>query len=252
LEHLGRSLSARLRVQPVIGNWSTHVANGAVFALQYDVLNDFEPISLIVDSPMLLVANNAIPAKNLRELVTWLKANPNKASQGTPGMGGAGHLAGVFFQKVTDTRFAFVPYRGVGHAMQDMIAGRIDMMFDLAANSLPHVHAGSIRAFAVLAKNRLSGAAHIPTVDEAGLPGLYFSSWQAMWAPKGTPKSIIEKLNAAVVDALADPAVRQRLVDMAQEIPARQQQIPEALGKLQKSEIDKWWPIIKAANIKAE
>ena len=234
------------------GNWSTHVANGAVFALQYDLLNDFEPISLVVDSPMLLVANNAIPAKNLRELVAWLKANPNKASVGTPGMGGASHLAGVFFQKVTETHFAFVPYRGVAPAMQDMIAGRIDMMFDLAANSLPHVHVGSIRAFAALAKNRLSGAAHIPTVDEAGLPGLYVSSWQAIWAPKGTPKLVIEKLNAAVVDALADPAVRQRLVDMAQEIPLREQQTPEALGKLQKSEIDKWWPIIKAANIKAE
>jgi tripartite-type tricarboxylate transporter receptor subunit TctC len=234
------------------GNWSTHVASGATLALTYDVLNDFEPVALIAHSPMLMTANNAIPAKDLKEVVAWLKANPDKASQGTPGVGGAAHLAGVFFQRMTGTRFQFVPYRGVGPAMQDMIAGRVDLMFDFVSNSLPHVRAGSIKAHAILAKSRLGTAPDIPTVDEAGVPGLYASSWQAIWVPKGTPRTLVGKLNAAVVDALGDPVVRQRLTDMAQEIPPRDEQTPEALGALQRAEIEKWWPIIKGANIKGE
>jgi tripartite-type tricarboxylate transporter receptor subunit TctC len=234
------------------GSWSTHVVNGAILALQYDLVNDLKPVSLIVDSPLLIIARKDMPAKDLNELIAWLKANPDKASQGTAGVASASHLAGVLFQKETGTRFQFVPYRGLGPALQDLLAGRTDLMFDLVANSLPQVRAGSVKAYAVTTGSRLAAAPNIPTVDEAGLSGLYVSSWQALWVPKSTPKNLIDKLNAAVVDALADPAVRQRLVDLGQEIPPREQQKPEALGTLQKAEIEKWWPIIKAANIKGE
>ncbi len=235
-----------------IGHWSTHVVNGAVYSLPYHVLNDFEPISLIADNPQLIVAKNAVPAKNLQELIAWLKANPDKASQGTAGPGSASHVAGAYFQSNTGTRFQFIPYRGAAPAMQDLLAGQIDLMFDQAANALPQVKAGQIRAHAVTAKTRLAAAPDIPSVDEAGLPGFYVSVWHALWAPKGTPKDVIAKLNAAVIEALANPAVRQRLVDLGQELPAREQQTPAALVAHHKAEIDKWWPIIKAANIKAQ
>jgi len=234
------------------GNWPTHVLNGAVYALPYDVLKDFEPVAQLVNETMLIVARKTMPANDLKELIAWLKANPDKASVGTTGPGGVSHVLGVFFQKETGTRFQFVPYRGVGPAMQDMVAGQIDMMFDLTANSLPQVRAGTIKGYAVTARSRLPALPDVPTVDEAGLPGFYASNWRALFVPKGTPKPIVDKLNAAVVDALADPAVRQRLADLGQEIPPREQQSPEALGTLQKAEIEKWWPIIKAANIRAD
>jgi tripartite-type tricarboxylate transporter receptor subunit TctC len=233
------------------GTWSTHVVNGATLALAYDVLSDLEPVALIAHSPMLLIAKKSNPANDLKEFVAWLKAHPDKALQGTPGIAGAAHLAGIFFQKMTGTRFQSVPYRGVGPAMQDLIAGRVDLMFDLVANSMAHVRAGSVKAHAVLAKTRLGTAPEIPTVDEAGSPGLHVSSWQAIWMPRGTPKAVIGKVNAAVVDALGDPTVRQRLTDIAQEIPPRDEQTPEALGALHRAEIERWWPIIKAADIKA-
>jgi tripartite-type tricarboxylate transporter receptor subunit TctC len=234
----------------VLGMKDTHVLNGAVFALRYDVLKDFEPIALISNAPTLIVAKNAMPANDLNSLVAWLKANPGKASQGIQGSGG--HIEGIIFQNVTGTRFQFVPYRGAGPAVQDLVAGQIDMMFAGTTNTLPQVRAGRIKALAVMAKSRLSGALDILTVDEAGLSGLYSSNWQGLWAPRGTSKVIIAKLNAAVMDALADETVRQRLGDLGQEIVPRDQQAPEALGALQKAEIEKWWPIIKAANIKAE
>jgi tripartite-type tricarboxylate transporter receptor subunit TctC len=233
------------------GTFSTHVINGATFSLQYDVLNDFTPIALVSDSPMVLVGTKAIPANDLNGLISWLKTNPN-ATFGTVGIGGAGHLAGVLFQRLTGVSLQAVPYRGVGAAMQDIIAGRIDLTFDLVANSLPHVRAGKITSYAVLSRHRLRSAPEIPAVDEAGLPGLYVSSWQAMWAPRGTPRAVVDKLNAAVMDALGDAGTRQRLIELAQEIPPREQQTPEALGALQRAEIEKWWPIIKAAGIKAE
>ena len=235
-----------------LGNWPTHVINGAVFKLQYDVRNDFEPVSLLATNPLLIVAKKAMPANDLKELIAWLKANPDKAAQGTSGAGGATHIAGVFFEKETGTRIQFVPYRGAGPAMQDLMAGQIDLMIDPAANSLPQVRAGTIKAYAVTAKSRLAAAPEIPTVDEAGLPGFYVSTWLAFFVPKGTPKNIIAKLNAAVVEALADPAIRQRLAGLGHEIPQREQQTPEALGAFHKAEIEKWWPIIKAAGIKAE
>jgi tripartite-type tricarboxylate transporter receptor subunit TctC len=236
----------------ILGSWVTHVVNGVVYALRYDVLNDFEPIGLIATNPLLIVAKKAMPAESLKELIAWLKANPDKATQGTTGAGSALHVAGVFFQKETGARLPFVAYRGGALAMQDLVSGQIDMMIDVAANSLPQVQAGNIKAYAVTDKRRLAAAPAIPTVDEAGLPGLYVSIWFALWAPKGTPKDIVGKLNAAVAGALADPAVRQRLADLGQEIAPHEQQTPEALGIHHKAEIDKWWPIIKAANIKAE
>ncbi len=236
----------------IFGNWATHVLNGAVYSLQYDLLKDFEPVSLLVAESMLIVTRKTMPAKDLGELIAWLKANPDKASAGTGGTGSYAHLVGVFFQKETGTRFAFIPYRGLGPAMQDLVAGRIDMIFDTSANSLQHVRTGSIKAYAVMAKGRLAEAIDIPTVDEAGLPGFYASNWRAIWAPRGTPKTVIRRLNAAVMDALADPTVRQRLAQFGQEIFPREQQTPEALGALHKAEIEKWWPIIKAANIKVD
>jgi tripartite-type tricarboxylate transporter receptor subunit TctC len=233
-----------------IGYWGTHVANAALYPLSYDVVSDFEPISLLAESPLLIVANKATPANNLKELVGWLKQNPDTSSWAVPGSGS--HVASVFFQKETGTRFRLIPYRGAGPAIQDLAAGRIDMAMLNVGPVLPQVRSGAIKAYAVTAKRRLAAAPDIPTVDEAGFPGLYSSVWFAFWAPAKTPKDVIARLNAATVEALADPAVRARLGDLAQEIFPREQQTPEALAALQKSEIDKWWPIIKAAGIKGE
>jgi tripartite-type tricarboxylate transporter receptor subunit TctC len=236
----------------VQGNFSTHVINGAVFKLPYDVQKDFEPISPLGQQSFLITTKKAMPAKTLSDLIAWLKANPDKAVQGTGGPGGMPHLIGVFFQKETGTRFGFVPYRGTAVAINDLVAGHIDMLIDTANNTLPHVRAGAIKAYAVTAKVRLPAAPDLPTVDEAGLPGFHFSSWQAFFAPKGTPTPIMEKVHAAVVDALADPEVQRRLADLGVEIFPREQQTPEALAALQQADIEKWWPMIKAANIKPE
>jgi tripartite-type tricarboxylate transporter receptor subunit TctC len=235
-----------------IGGLNTHVINGAVYALPYDVLNDFEPVAPISTIPLLIVAKQDAAAASLKELIAWLKANPDKTLVGTPGAGTPQHVAGIFFENITRTRFQFVPYRSSGAMIQDLLASRIDLIFDMADNSLPHLHAASLKAYAVTANTRLRVAPNIPTTDEAGLPGFYASVWRALWAPKGTPKTVINKLNAAVVDALADPLVRQRLTESGQEIPARAEQTAASLGALQKAEIEKWWPIIKAANIKVE
>src|SRR5258706_997340 len=236
----------------IIGHWSTHVVNGAVYALTHDVLKDFEPISLLTTNSYLIVAKNAVPANDLKSFIAWLKANPDVASEGTAGPGSPQHVSGVFFQNATGTRFQFIPYRGAAPAMQDLLAGQIDMIIDDPTNSLPHVRAGRIKAFAVTAPSRLAAAPEIPTVDEAGLPGFYFSRWHAIWAPKGTPKDVIAKLNAAGIGSLAEPAVRSRLADLGQDTFARQQQTPEALGAYHKAEIEKWWPMIKAAGIKSD
>ncbi len=235
-----------------IGDVSTHVFNGAIYSLQYDVLKDFEPVALLPSNPSIILAKNTLPAKNLQELIAWIKANPDKATAATAGHGSPSHVSLVRFQSATGTRFQLVPYRGAAPAMQDVIAGQVDMTFNQMANALPQVREGKLKALAVTSKTRVAAAPEIPTVDEVGLPGFYVSIWRGLWAPKGTPKDVIAKLNAAVIEALADPALRERLAAMGEEIPPRDQQTPEALAAFQKAEIDKWWPIIKAANIKAE
>jgi tripartite-type tricarboxylate transporter receptor subunit TctC len=235
-----------------IGQWSHYVLNGATYSLQYDLLADFAPISLVATGPMLLVGKKSLPADDLEGLVAWLKANGDKASAGTGGVGTPPHISGIFFQKMTGTHFQFVPYRGSAPAMRDLVAGQIDFMFDQASNVLPQLQAGTIKAFAVTAKQRLPSAPQVPTVDEAGLTDLYISVWHGLWAPKATPADVIAKLNGAAVAALADPSVRRKLADFAQEIPPADQLTPQALAAFQKAEIDKWWPIVKAAGIKAE
>jgi tripartite-type tricarboxylate transporter receptor subunit TctC len=235
-----------------IGDWSTHVINGAVYPLNYDLLQDFEPVALLPSSPQTFLAKNAVPARDLKELIAWLKANQDKVSWGTPGAGAPGHITALLLQNLIGARFQFVPYRGAAPAMQDLVAGQIDVTTNQTSNALPQIRAGKIKAYAVTSKARLDIAPEIPTADEAGLPGFYVSVWRGVWAPKQTPKSIVARLNAAVVETLADRAVRQRLAGIGEEIPARDQQTPEALGAFQKAEIEKWWPIIKAANIKPD
>jgi tripartite-type tricarboxylate transporter receptor subunit TctC len=232
------------------GNWSTFVSNGAFYTLPYDLIKDFEPVVLLPANSHLIASKKSVPAKDLAELVAWLKANQNNVSMATAGVGTGSHFAAILLQKLTDTQFPLIHYRGGGPALQDLLAGQVDLMTNQAAVFLPHARAGTIKVYAVLAEHRLPQAPDIPTADEAGLPGFYLSVWSGFWVPKGTPKEVIAKLNAAVVDILADPEVRQRILDLAYEIPPRDQQTPEALGALQKSEIEKWWPIIKAANIK--
>ena len=235
-----------------IGQLGTHVLNAAVYALPYDLLTNFEPVSPIASYPWLISAKKAIPADDLKGFIAWLRVNPDKASAGTSGAGSNIHLAGILFQKETGTRFQSVPYRGSGPASQDLVAGNIDILFDNVATAMPQMRAGRIKIFAVTAKNRLASAPEIPTVDEAGLPGFYVSSWYAFWVPSGTPKDVIAKLNSAVVDALADTSVRLRITDIGLEIFPREQQTPQALHALQKAEIEKWWPIIKEAGIRTE
>jgi tripartite-type tricarboxylate transporter receptor subunit TctC len=235
-----------------IGQWSTNVVNGAVYDLPYDLLKDFAPVARLVSGPQLLVASKDLPPKNLKEFIAWLKVEPGKALQGTAGIGSQQHVAGVYFKAATKTEFRFIPYRGAAPAMQDLIGGQIDFMFDQVGDALSAVRSGSIKAYAVTAKARLASAPDIPTTDEAGLPGFYISIWQGVWAPAGTPKAIIDKLNAAAVAAMADPDVRTRFHDLGQDIPLRAEQTPEAFAAFQEAEIEKWWPLIKAAHIRAQ
>jgi tripartite-type tricarboxylate transporter receptor subunit TctC len=235
-----------------IGQWSTQVVNAVTYALPYDVLTDFEPISLLVITPQLIIARKNFPAGSVKELIDWLKANPDKASAATVGAAGGAQVTGVYFQQATGTRFGFVPYRGGAPAMQDLIAGQVDIMFDQGANAVGQVKNGAIKAYAVLTKDRWPALPDVPSIDEAGVPSLYVSYWHGLWAPKGTPKEIISKLNAAIVGALGDAAARQRLADIGQEVLPRDQQTPEALAAYHKAETEKWWPIIRASNLKAE
>jgi tripartite-type tricarboxylate transporter receptor subunit TctC len=234
------------------GMWGTNVADGAIYSLDFDMLKDFEPIALVATQPFLIDARKTMPANNLKELIAWLKANGDKTTMGTSGVGSPSHVAGVLLENMLGVKWQMVSYRSAGLATQDLVAGFTDIQLDTPAVSLPHINAGALKAYAVTAKKRIAIAPDIPTTDEAGLPGYYFSFWHAMWAPKGTPKDIIAKLNAAVVAALADPQTRQKLTDLAQDIYPREQQTPEALHAFQTAEVEKWYPIIKAAGIKAE
>ena len=235
-----------------IGHIGTHVVNGAIYSLPYDLLKDLEPVAMVATNPQIIVSKNAIPAKNLGELIAWVKANQEKVSSVTGGAGTPSHVSGAYFQKTTGTQFQIIHYRGAAPAMQDLIAGHVDLTFEQAASGLPQVRSGKIRAYAVTSKTRLLAAPEIPTVDEAGLPGFYMAVWHGIWAPKSTPKAVIAKLNAAIAETLTDPAVIQKLVSLGQEIPPREQQTPDALGAHHKAEIEKWWPVIKAAGIKVE
>ena len=233
-----------------IGHWSTHVVNGAVYQLNYDLLKDLEPVGMIGGNPMIVVSKPGLAATNLKELVSWVKTNQEKVNVGTAGAGSSTHISGIYFQNEIGAKLQFIPYKGTGPAMQDLMGGQIDMMVDQLSNSLPQVKAGRIKGYAITAKERSAAAPDMPTVDEAGMPGLHISIWYGIWAPKGTPREVVAKLNQAVVDALADPDTRKRLGDLGMELVPRERQTPEALGAHQKAEIEKWWPIIKAADIK--
>jgi tripartite-type tricarboxylate transporter receptor subunit TctC len=236
----------------LIGQWGTQVVNPVTYNLAYDAATDFAPIALIANTPQLIIARKDFPASDVRELIAWLKANPDKAQAGTVGAAGGAQVAGMYFQKITGTRFGFVPYRGGAPAMQDLMAGRVDIMFDQAANAIAQVRAGTIRAYAVMTAERWHLAPDIPTIDESGAQGLHVSYWHALWAPKATPPDIIAKVNAAVVSALADPKVQQNFAAQGQDIWPRERQTPQALAAFYKAEIDKWWPIIKSEGLKAE
>jgi tripartite-type tricarboxylate transporter receptor subunit TctC len=231
------------------GLMSTHALNGAFYSLTYDVLNDFAPISPLVTNSLVLFARKTMPATDLKELIAWLKANPNKASAGIPAVGN--RLVAVFFQKETGTHFTIVPYRGNAPALQDLVAGQIDL-FVGTPEALSLTRTGSIKAYAVASHTRLAIAPDIPTFAEMGVPSVVLSGWWGLFAPRGTPKDIIGKLNAAALEAMAKPTVRTRLTDLGLEIFSREQQTPEALGAMQKADAEKWWPIIKEFGIRAE
>jgi tripartite-type tricarboxylate transporter receptor subunit TctC len=234
-----------------IGNWTSHVGAGAMYPVNWDVLKDLAPISLLTATPLVIVGKNQIPARDGKELIAWLKANPGKASAATVGAGSAAHVCEVYFEQQTGTRFQVVPYRGGAPAMQDIIAGQMDLMCAEGSQTLPFVRGGQMKAFAVMDKTRWPALPDVPTTDEIGAPGMYISFWHGLWAPKDTPQDVIAKLDKAVMEALADPAVRKRLTDLGAVIAQNDQQNPAALAAFHKAEIGKWWPIIKGMDIKA-
>lgn len=235
-----------------IGHLGTHVANGAIYKLNYDLVTDLEPVALLPSNPMIIVSRTGVPARTLKELLAWLKARPTPATAGTAGAGSGSHIAGLYFESATGLHLQYVPYRGTGPALTDLVGGQIDVILDQTSNSINQVRAGSIRAYAVTDSKRVESAPDIPTTDEAGLPGFHMTLWSGLWVPKGTPKDIVTRLNAAVAEALNDPAVQKKFADLGLQMPASDARSPEALGSLQKSEIAKWWPMIKAANVKID
>ena len=235
-----------------IGTSTTHMLTGGLYALQFDLLKDLEPIILIGSEPLLIVGRKSLPADDLKGLIAYLKANPDKASVGIAGVGATGHLTGISFQKETGTKFQFVPYRGNAPAMQDLLAEQIDFMIEPSSNFKSLVAAGSVKPYAITGKTRLPSSPEIPTADEAGLPGFFASLWYGLWVPKGTPKDIIAKLNATMVQVLADASVKARFAELGIQISPLDQQSPEVLRAFQQAETERWWPIIKAANLKAE
>jgi tripartite-type tricarboxylate transporter receptor subunit TctC len=234
------------------GNLGTHVANGVIYKLSYDLVTDFEPIVLLPSNPMIIVSKNAAPAKTLGELIAWLKAKPTPATSGTAGAGSGSHIAGLYLESVANIKLEYVPYRGTGLAMNDLVAGQIDVIIDQISNSAAQVRAGTIRAYAVSGDTRAETVPDIPTADEAGLSGFHMTLWSGLWAPKGTPKEIIDKLNRAAVEAMNDSEVRKQMANLGLQMPPSDQLTPEALGAMQKSEIAKWWPLLKAAGVRGE
>jgi tripartite-type tricarboxylate transporter receptor subunit TctC len=234
------------------GHLGTHVANGAIYKLGYDLVADLEPVALLPSNPMIIVSKNAVPAKSLKELLAWIKASSTPVTAGTAGAGSGSHIAGLYFDNAAGVKLQYVPYRGTAPAMNDLVAGQIDLMIDQTSNSIGQVRAGSIRAYAVTDSKRVETALDVPTTDEAGLPGFHMTLWSGLWVPKGTPQEIVAKLNAAAVDALNDPAVRKQLENLGLQMPPADQLSPQALGTWQKAEIAKWWPMIKAANVKVD
>jgi tripartite-type tricarboxylate transporter receptor subunit TctC len=235
-----------------IGTSTTHMLTGGLYALQFDLLKDLEPVIQIGSEPLLIVGKKSLPADDLKGLIAYLKANPDKASVGIAGVGATGHLTGISFQKETGTKFQFVPYRGNAPAMQDLLAEQIDFMIEPSSNFKSLLGAGSVKPYAITGKTRLPSSPDIPTADEAGLPGFFASLWYGLWVPKDTPKDVVAKLNASMVQVLADPPVRKRFDELGIGITPLVQQSPEALRAYQKAEAERWWPIIKAANIKME
>jgi tripartite-type tricarboxylate transporter receptor subunit TctC len=234
------------------GHLGTHVANGAVYKLGYDLVADLEPIVMLPSNPMIVVSKNDVPAKTLNELLAWLKSRPEPVTAGTAGLGSGSHIAGLYFENATGIKLQFVPYRGTAPAMNDLVAGQIDVIIDQTSNSINQVRAGNIRAYAVTDDKRVASAPDIPTTDEAGLPGFHMTLWSGLWAPKGTPKEIVAKLNAAAIEALSDPAVQKQFENLGLQMPPENQLTPQALGDWQKAEIAKWWPMIKAAHVAVE
>jgi tripartite-type tricarboxylate transporter receptor subunit TctC len=234
------------------GHLGTHVANGAVYKLKYDLVADLEPVVLLPSNPMIVVSKNAVPATSLKELIDWLKARPSPPTAGTAGAGSGSHIAGVYLESVAGLKLQYVPYRGTAPALNDLIAGQIDIIVDQTSNSISQVRAGTIRAYAITDDKRLASAPEIPTAEEAGLKGFTMTLWSGLWVPKGTPREIVTRLNAAAVEALNDPAVRKQLEGQGLEMTPKDQLTPEALGIRQKAEIAKWWSLIKAANVKVE
>jgi tripartite-type tricarboxylate transporter receptor subunit TctC len=235
-----------------IGHWGTHVVNGVYYTLPFNVLTDFEPVAMIATNPQVIISNNAVPAKNLKELIAWINANQQKALMGTGGIGGASHMAAVYFGNRIGVKFQFIPYKGGAPALAALLGGEINLYVTQVSNIAGHVKAGKVRAYAVTSPTRQAAAPDIPTVDEAGLPGMHTAIWHGIWLPKGTPKDVVMKLNGAIIETLNDPVIKQRFAELGQEIPPREQLTPEALFAHHKAEIDKWFPIIKAAGLKAE
>ncbi|HEV2098948.1 MAG TPA: tripartite tricarboxylate transporter substrate-binding protein [Stellaceae bacterium] len=233
-----------------VGNWSTHVLNGAIYKLSYDLVSDLAPVVRLPENPQVIDSRKDFPAGNLTDLIAQVR--DHQATIGTAGVGSAGHVSALFLEKQTGAQLTLVHYRGAGPAMADLVGGHIDLLFDQSSTSLPQIRAGAIKAYAVTARKRLASAPDIPTVDEAGLKGFYISVWNGLWAPKGTPEPVILKLNAAARQALADQSLRDRLANLGMDIPSPEDMSPEALGQLQKAEIAKWWPVLKAAKITAK
>ena len=235
-----------------VGQWTSNVGAPAITPTPYHVLNDFEPVARLTTSYLWIVGRSSLPATNLKELIAWLKANPDKATGAIVGAGSAAHICFIDFQNKSGTKFALVPYKGGTPALQDLVGGQVDISCLEAAQTMQQFRAGMVKVFGVLANKRWTGAPDVPTLAEGGLPGDQIEFWHGLWAPKGTPKDIVAKLNDAVTAAFADPAVRKRFADLGHEIPARELQSPQALLAHHKAELDRWWPVIKGAGIKTQ